>query len=96
MFEERTGYIDAMKMLDALDMFDKLYGKFPYEHVWYIVKDEPRWKEEYMWKRASTSASSKRTKVSESAAYTSSGGDLGATEVGEEIRPIGQKAAKRL
>ncbi|XP_062099745.1 glutathione S-transferase T3-like [Humulus lupulus] len=56
---------------------------------WRLLKDEPKWNTMYQPKRG------KRTKVSESRAFTSSSNaDISDDEV-REVRPTGQKAAKR-
>uniref|UniRef100_A0A7N0TPC9 No apical meristem-associated C-terminal domain-containing protein n=1 Tax=Kalanchoe fedtschenkoi TaxID=63787 RepID=A0A7N0TPC9_KALFE len=68
--------------------------EFPYTHVWELVKDEPKWAVQAGAQRAS-----KKTKTSESGAYTSSSNhdiEENNYEGNEsESRPIGQKAAKR-
>uniref|UniRef100_A0A7N0T3J1 No apical meristem-associated C-terminal domain-containing protein n=1 Tax=Kalanchoe fedtschenkoi TaxID=63787 RepID=A0A7N0T3J1_KALFE len=68
--------------------------EFPYTHVWEMVKDEPKWAVQ-----AGAQNASKKTKTSESGAYTSSSNhdiEENTYEGNEsESRPIGQKAAKR-
>uniref|UniRef100_A0A7N0TT42 No apical meristem-associated C-terminal domain-containing protein n=1 Tax=Kalanchoe fedtschenkoi TaxID=63787 RepID=A0A7N0TT42_KALFE len=68
--------------------------EFPYTHVWEMVKDEPKWATQVGSQNAS-----KKTKTSESGAYTSSSNhdiEENTYEGNEsESRPIGQKAAKR-
>lgn len=65
---------------------------FTHEHVWVMLKDDPKWRANPPLARAS-----KKTKVNESGAYTSSSN--ADTSVDEdvdvvEVRPMGQKAAK--
>ncbi|XP_062104444.1 glutathione S-transferase T3-like [Humulus lupulus] len=56
---------------------------------WRLLKDEPKWNTMYQTKGG------KRTKVSDTGAFTSSSNaDISDDEV-REVRPIGQKAAKR-
>uniref|UniRef100_A0A7N0URK0 No apical meristem-associated C-terminal domain-containing protein n=1 Tax=Kalanchoe fedtschenkoi TaxID=63787 RepID=A0A7N0URK0_KALFE len=68
--------------------------EFPYTHVWEMVKDEPKWAAQ-----VGTQNASKKTKTSDSGAYTSSShhDQEDSTHEGNksESRPIGQKAAKR-
>uniref|UniRef100_A0A7N0SV38 Myb-like domain-containing protein n=1 Tax=Kalanchoe fedtschenkoi TaxID=63787 RepID=A0A7N0SV38_KALFE len=68
--------------------------EFPYTHVWEMVKDEPKWTAQ-----VGTQNASKKTKTSDSGAYTSSShhDQEDSTHEGNESksRPIGQKAAKR-
>uniref|UniRef100_A0A7N0ZTL9 No apical meristem-associated C-terminal domain-containing protein n=1 Tax=Kalanchoe fedtschenkoi TaxID=63787 RepID=A0A7N0ZTL9_KALFE len=68
--------------------------EFPYTHVLEMVKDEPKWEAQIGAQNAS-----KKTKTSESGAYTSSSNhdiEENTYEGNEsESRPIGQKAAKR-
>uniref|UniRef100_A0A7N0TKP9 No apical meristem-associated C-terminal domain-containing protein n=1 Tax=Kalanchoe fedtschenkoi TaxID=63787 RepID=A0A7N0TKP9_KALFE len=68
--------------------------EFTYTHVWEMVKDEPKWAVQ-----AGAQNASKKTKTSESGAYTSSSNhdiEENTYEGNEsESRPIGQKAAKR-
>uniref|UniRef100_A0A7N0VIY1 No apical meristem-associated C-terminal domain-containing protein n=1 Tax=Kalanchoe fedtschenkoi TaxID=63787 RepID=A0A7N0VIY1_KALFE len=68
--------------------------EFPYTHMWEMVKDEPKWEAQIGAQNAS-----KKTKTSESGAYTSSTNhdiEENTYEGNEsESRPIGQKAAKR-
>uniref|UniRef100_A0A7N0ZWR8 No apical meristem-associated C-terminal domain-containing protein n=1 Tax=Kalanchoe fedtschenkoi TaxID=63787 RepID=A0A7N0ZWR8_KALFE len=68
--------------------------EFPYTHVWEMVKDEPKWATQVGSQNAS-----KKTKTTESGAYTSSSNhdiEENTYEGNEsESRPIGQKAAKR-
>uniref|UniRef100_A0A7N1A677 No apical meristem-associated C-terminal domain-containing protein n=1 Tax=Kalanchoe fedtschenkoi TaxID=63787 RepID=A0A7N1A677_KALFE len=68
--------------------------EFPYTHVWEMVKDEPKWEAQVGAHNAS-----KKTKTSESRAYTSSSNhdiEENTYEGNEsESRPISQKAAKR-
>uniref|UniRef100_A0A7N0TR35 No apical meristem-associated C-terminal domain-containing protein n=1 Tax=Kalanchoe fedtschenkoi TaxID=63787 RepID=A0A7N0TR35_KALFE len=67
--------------------------EFPYTHVWEMVKDEPKWEAQIGAQNAS-----KKTKTSESGAYTSSSNhdiEENTYEGNEsENRPTGQKAAK--
>ena len=66
--------------------------KFKHEHVWVIVKDDPKWQTVVPMPR-----SSKRTKNNESDAYTSSSNvdkSVRPKQDEVEVRPTGQKTAK--
>ena len=91
--EHRSGWSDDQVKECAREIYYQNRKKhFNHEHVWLMVKNDPKWKANYSLPR-----SSKRSKTSESGAYTSSLNmdipvDLDWNE--DEERPIGQKAAK--
>lgn len=64
-----------------------------HEHVWRMVKDEPKWRG-----GSSINLSGKRAKTSASGTYTSSTdthASINTNDVEVEVRPIGTKTAKR-
>ena len=70
----------------------KVEKHFQHEHVWVMVKDDPKWQMVTPMPK-----SSKRTKNNESGAYTSSSNadtSVGIDEDEAEVRPTDQKAAK--
>ena len=91
--EHRSGWSDDQIKQHARELYYQSRGKhFTHEHVWVMVKDDPKWQPVIPISR-----STKRTKNTESGAYTSSSNantseDVEVDEV--EVRPIGQKAAK--
>ena len=60
--------------------------RFNYEHMWVLLKNDPKWRA-----NALLSTSSKRAKNNESGVYASSSN---AETNNDEVCPIGQKAAK--
>uniref|UniRef100_A0A7N0TL56 No apical meristem-associated C-terminal domain-containing protein n=1 Tax=Kalanchoe fedtschenkoi TaxID=63787 RepID=A0A7N0TL56_KALFE len=94
--DHHSGWSDNQIMEAARFNWKNAHKKreFPYTHVWEMVKDEPKWAAQIEAQNAS-----KKTKTSDSGAYTSSwdhdteDNNNGGNE--SESRPIGQKAAKR-
>ena len=85
--EHHSGWSDDQLKEHAREIFYQNHKKrFNYEHVWVILKNDPKWRA-----TAPLSMSSKRAKDDESGAYTISSN---AETNDDEVRPIRQKAAK--
>ncbi|KAL6896815.1 hypothetical protein ACP4OV_007387 [Aristida adscensionis] len=86
-----SGQSDDMLMDKAREWFKKENkGKpFTLEYMWKELKDQPKWR-----RIAQQDSKNKRTKVSESGAYTSSSNQDTEEESSKEKRPEGQKRAK--
>lgn len=96
-YKDRSGFDESLKISEAHSLYEQKYAsKFSYQHVWSIVRDQDKWKQENAKQKTGMGDSSKRSKVSESGDYTSSGGDIGCLDEVEEGRPIGQKASKEV
>ena len=66
--EHRSGWSDdQVKERDQEIYYQNRKKHFNHEHVWLMVKNDPKWKANYSLPR-----SSKKSKTSESRAYTSS------------------------
>ncbi|XP_050222546.1 glutathione S-transferase T3-like [Mercurialis annua] len=91
--EHHSGWSDDQLKQRARELYFQIRKKhFILEHVWVMLKDDPKWKANCPPQHAS-----KKTRLDEFGAYTSSSNpdiniDIDDSEV--EIRPIGQKAAK--
>lgn len=81
-----------MKMSEALHTYNKLYRKFLYEHVFYIVKGEQKWTENPREQRLALVVNQEIGPKYLNQGISSSGADVGASEEGEEVRPMGRKA----
>uniref|UniRef100_A0A7N0T852 No apical meristem-associated C-terminal domain-containing protein n=1 Tax=Kalanchoe fedtschenkoi TaxID=63787 RepID=A0A7N0T852_KALFE len=94
--DHHSGWSDTQIIQGARLNWKNAHKKreFPYTHVWKMVKDEPK-----LAAQVGTQNASKKTKTSDSGAYTSSSHHDQEDNTHEgnesESRPIGQKAAKR-
>ena len=77
---------DQLKEYAREVFYQNCKKRFNYEHVWVILKNDPKWRV-----TAPISTSSKRAKNNKSGAYTSSSN---AETDNDEVHPIGQKTAK--
>ncbi|XP_010682929.2 glutathione S-transferase T3-like [Beta vulgaris subsp. vulgaris] len=97
-YAKRSGFNEALKLSEARALYQSLYNtKFQYDHVWSIVCETDKFRDELKSKRkkGSETDSSKRNKISESGDYTASGDDVEAFHEVDDPRPIGQQAAKK-
>ncbi|XP_062112862.1 glutathione S-transferase T3-like [Humulus lupulus] len=86
-----SGWSDEQILENAHQLYksENNNSNFLLVDCWRLLKDEPKWNTMYQTKGG------KRTKVSDTGAFTSSSNaDISDDEV-REVRPIGQKAAKR-
>lgn len=92
--EHHSGWSDDQVMEKAREVYYSVHkSQFKYEHVWRMVKDEPKWRG-----GSSINLSGKRAKTSASGTYTSSTdihASINTNDVEVEVRPIGTKTAKR-
>ncbi|XP_027108946.1 glutathione S-transferase T3-like [Coffea arabica] len=93
--EHHSGWNDDQIKQYARELFHQNKNKhFLHEHVWVLLKNDPKWKANTPMQR-----SSKKVRIDESGAYTSSSNadssfDIDDSEV-REVRPLGQKTAKK-
>ncbi|XP_062080210.1 uncharacterized protein LOC133784944 [Humulus lupulus] len=86
-----SGWSDEQILENAHQLYksENNYSNFLLVDCWRLLKDEPKWNTMYQPKCG------KRTKVSDTGAFTSSSNaDISDDEV-REVHPTGQKAAKR-
>ncbi|XP_027174774.1 glutathione S-transferase T3-like [Coffea eugenioides] len=93
--EHHSGWNDDQIKQHARELFHQNKNKhFLHEHVWVLLKNDPKWKANTPMQR-----SSKKVRTDESRAYTSSSNadssfDIDDSEV-REVHPLGQKTAKK-
>jgi len=88
---KKSGTSESDIISAAKDIYyqDK-HENFTFENAWRLLKDEPK------WRAGSSEPSEKRTKNSASGAYSASSNPPTPTsEYNPQLRPLGQKAAKR-
>ncbi|XP_027087578.1 glutathione S-transferase T2-like [Coffea arabica] len=90
--EHYSGWNDDQIKQHARELFHQNKNKhFVYEHVWVMLKIDPKWKANTPMQR-----SSKKVRTDESGAYTSSSNVDSSFDIDDsEVRPLGQKAAKK-
>ncbi|KAG8366138.1 hypothetical protein BUALT_Bualt17G0044800 [Buddleja alternifolia] len=96
--KRQSGASDDQIIQEARELY-KIANKnleFKFDHVWKMVKDEPKWS---MQQGSEESSKKKKTRINEEGDYTSSNPStpsFQSEDVNEaERRPIGQKAAKK-
>jgi hypothetical protein len=90
-----SGQCDKMLMSKTREWYKKENKDkaFTMEYLWELVKDRPKWRRVYL--NRGKGDDSKRTKISEAGAYTSSSNqEEECAEPSREKRPEGQRAAK--
>ena len=86
-----SGQSDDMVLKTAHEMFKggNKGRSFIYEYLWKVAKEMPKWR-----RIIHEDSTTKRTKLSNSGAYTSSNQDIEGETMSREVRPEGQKKAK--